>query len=65
MVDCTACTNRACPQRVGCFRFRMVYGTRWQSVSQFPTPEPGESCAYFLPIEANDPVVSVEEAEAR
>ncbi len=64
MQDTTACVNRACEERMGCYRYRGVWNSLWQSVSCFPR-EAGQRCGHHSPLQARDALVPEAEADQR
>ncbi len=64
MSDTTMCVNRACPDRMSCYRYRAAWSSVWQSVSHFPR-ESDERCWQHSPLQEGDVLVSEAEADQR
>lgn len=76
MPDITLCTNKDCPIRSACYRYRAKPDKYWQSFANFTwkmTPEPDfdqpePDCDYFWECRdrfSPNQLVSVEEADKR
>gem|GEM_PF-6467881 len=48
-MDITLCTNKKCPKREDCFRFKAVSTSEWQSYARFEPAEDG-NCAFQMPL---------------
>ena len=64
MPDITMCSNRECPLRSGCYRYRAVPNGDWQSYSGFNHRIAGDTgCQYFVNLREGDVLRSFDKAD--
>jgi hypothetical protein len=64
MPDISMCTNRTCPKRSDCYRYRVVPNDHRQSYGSFTHTE-AEPCSQFSKVREGDPLVPTQQVDRR